>query len=60
MTLKRSKTANKPISFSAFEKDVARRIKAVGSVDMPRNRGNNRTESKEILLRAIEKTGAIW
>lgn len=60
MALKRFNQETKPISFSDFEKDVACRIKSVGSIDMPRNRGNNRTESKKTLLRAVEKTGAIW
>lgn len=60
MASKTLKTANKPISFSDFEKDVARRVENAGPINMPRNSGKNRTQSKKRLLLAIEKVSTIW
>lgn len=49
-----------PVSFADFAADVARRRARVGIVDMPRNAGNRRTESKKALLKAIEELGGKW
>ncbi len=39
---------------------MARRKAAVGDIDVPRNAGNRRTESKRALLKALGETGARW
>lgn len=54
-----SKTS-KPIAFEDFAADMARRKAAVGDIDVPRNAGNRRTESKRALLKALGETGARW
>ena len=57
-----SRTSNprRPIPFAEFTADVARRQAQFGPVDVPRNAGNRRTESKKALLRAIEELGGKW
>lgn len=50
----------KTIPFEEFAADMARRKAAAGPVDVPRNSGKNRTESKRALLKALEQTGARW
>lgn len=48
------------ISLAEFGQDVARRRAAAGDVTLPRNRGSRRTESKVVLLAAIEEAGGRW
>lgn len=60
MELQTSRPSRKAVSLEAFERDLARRRETLGGVDMPRNSGQRRTESKRALLAAIEATGARW
>ncbi|RJF93946.1 hypothetical protein [Sphingomonas cavernae] len=60
MALPTSKTSRAAISLEAFGRDLARRREALGEVEMPRNSGRRRTESKRALLAAIEATGKRW
>jgi len=48
------------VTLATFGQDVARRRAAAGVIDMPRNAGNRRTESKQMLLAALADTGADW
>ena len=48
------------LSLAAFGQDVARRREMAGSVAMPRNSGQRRTESKIAMLAALEDAGARW
>lgn len=49
------------IDFEAFGRDVMRRRAALGKeIEMPRNSGTRRTESKKALLKAIEDAGGKW
>jgi hypothetical protein len=51
----------KIISFEEFGAEVMRRRAALGGeIDIPRNSGERRTESKRALLAAIAATGKIW
>lgn len=60
MELKTFNRSPQAVSLEDFGRDVARRRAAVGVVQMPRNSGTRRTESKQSLLAAIEATGARW
>jgi hypothetical protein len=53
-------TEIKAISLEEFGRDVERRRRAAGAIDMPRNAGNRRTASKRALLKAIEDAGGAW
>lgn len=60
-----SKTEQAPITtLEAFGRDVANRratLIAQGiEINMPRNNGARRTESKKALLKAIEDAGGKW
>ena len=51
----------KIISFDEFGAEVMRRRAALGrDIDIPRNSGERRTESKRALLEAIAATGKVW
>jgi len=39
---------------------IERRRQETGITDLPRNKGENRTESKKALLKAIEDAGGKW
>jgi hypothetical protein len=56
--------ACEPISFDDFGRDVARRRAEYeakfGAINMPRNSGLRRTESKKSLLREIQAVGGNW
>ena len=54
----RSRTS-KPIPLEEFGAVIAARKAELG-VDMPRNAGNRRTESKKALLAAIKAAGGEW
>lgn len=53
----RSKT---PIPLADFVAEIERRWIAAGRPEVPRNSGNRRTESKRVLLKAIEEAGGKW
>lgn len=48
------------VPFAEVAADVARRRAELGVVNMPRNAGNRRTQSKRALLKAIEDAGGKW
>lgn len=49
------------MTLDAFGQDVLRRRAALGGeINMPRNSGSRRTESKKALLKAIEDAGGKW
>ena len=48
------------LDMRAFGLAIAARKAELGLVDLPRNAGENRTESKRALLDAIAETGARW
>lgn len=49
------------VTLEAFGRDVMRRRAALGKeIEMPRNSGTRRTESKKALLKAIEDAGRKW
>ena len=52
--------SDRPIPFAEWAEYIAQRRAAVGELDVPRNAGNRRTESKKALLRAIEELGGKW
>ena len=60
MAFQNSNPRNEVISLEAFGRELARRREALGNIDVPRNSGTRRTESKRALLAAIEATGARW
>lgn len=52
--------SRRPIPFADFAADVARRQAEYGPIEVTRNSGTRRTESKRALLRAIEEAGGKW
>lgn len=48
------------MSLEAFGRDLTRRRAALGNPELARNVGANRTDSKRILLAAIEDAGGRW
>ena len=60
MAFQTFKPSRKPIPLDEFERDLARRREALGEINMPRNSGNRRTESKKALLKAIKDAGGKW
>lgn len=52
--------APKVMSLEAFGRDLTRRRAALGNPELARNFGANRTDSKRILLAAIEDAGGRW
>lgn len=55
-----SAPAAKAMTLEAFGRELTRRRAALGNPELPRNAGNNRTESKRALLAAIEAAGGRW
>jgi hypothetical protein len=61
MASTRSKTEPSTVTLEEFGQDVMRRRAALGGeINMPRNSGKRRTESKKALLAAIEAAGGTW
>lgn len=55
------KADQKVVTLEEFGQDVMRRRAALGGeIDVPRNSGERRTESKRALLAAIEAAGGKW
>ena len=48
------------INFAEFSKELTRRRAELGDIEVPRNSGTRRTESKRALLKAIEDAGGKW
>ena len=48
------------ISFPEFAEKLAKRRAELGDIDIPRNSGTRRTESKRELLKVIEDAGGKW
>lgn len=48
------------MTLEAFGRELTRRRATLGNPELPRNAGNNRTESKRALLAAIEAAGGRW
>lgn len=48
------------IDHASFAAQLIERRAALGNPELPRNPGNNRTESKRALLAAIEAAGGRW
>ncbi len=60
MALQPSPPAPKAMSLETFGRQLMRRRAALGDPEVPRNAGENRTESKRALLAAIEAAGGRW
>ena len=61
MVSKPSKANPVIMTLDAFGQDVlSRRAALGGEINMPRNSGTRRTESKKALLKAIEDAGGTW
>jgi len=64
MTFDDPSTKREPISMEEMGRRLAARKAELAArgiiVEVPRNPGNNRTESKRALLAAIEATGVKW
>jgi hypothetical protein len=61
MGSKTSKTKGEAVvDMAAFGRDLVRRQKAAGPLEVPRNSGKRRTPSKRALLKAIEEAGGKW
>ena len=58
--VRRTSSLENPIPFAEFAAELAKRRAALGEVNIPRNAGHRRTESKKALLRAIEEAGGRW
>ena len=54
------KPKREAVSFEEFQRDLARRREALSEINMPRNSGKRRTESKKALLKAIKDAGGKW
>ena len=48
------------IPVAEFIAQIERRRQETGITDLPRNSGENRTESKKALLKAIRDAGGTW
>jgi hypothetical protein len=48
------------IPVAEFIAQIDRRRQETGITDLPRNSGENRTESKKALLKAIQDAGGTW
>ncbi len=61
MALETSKTKAKlAIPVAEFTARIQRRRQETGISDLPRNSGENRTDSKKALLKAIKDAGGTW
>ena len=47
-------------SFKEMAEKLTRRRAELGDIEVPRNSGTRRTESKRALLKAIEDAGGKW
>ncbi len=50
----------KVMTLETFGRELTRRRAALGNPELPRNSGNDRTDSKRTLLAAIEAAGGRW
>ena len=48
------------VDFPAFSDALSKRRAELGNPELERNSGENRTESKKALLKAIEDAGGKW
>ena len=48
------------VDMAEFSRRIAARKAKLGLPDLPRNTGNNRTQSKRALLKAIRELGGDW
>lgn len=60
MAFQNLKPEREAIPFEEFQRDLARRREALDEINMPRNSGKRRTESKKALLKAIRDAGGKW
>ena len=64
MASKRLKTEDnwvgRKVDFPAFSAALSKRRAELGEPDLPRNSGENRTESKKALLKALKDMGGKW
>jgi hypothetical protein len=61
MASQTSKSDRKAVPLAEFVADIERRRAALGrEIEMPRNSGKRRTESKKVLLAAIAELGGNW
>jgi hypothetical protein len=60
MAFKTFKTKREAVTLDALAGRIATRKASIGEIEIPRNRGKNRTASKRALLKAIEKAGGNW
>ena len=60
MASRSSPPPRKAIKLEDFARELAERRAALGEIDMPRNSGLRRTESKKALLAAIKAAGGKW
>ncbi|MDE0934206.1 MAG: hypothetical protein OSA47_11460 [Novosphingopyxis baekryungensis] len=60
MAFQTLKTKREPIALDTLGRSIARRRAELGITYIPRNKGNNRTDSKRALLQAIKDIGGNW
>jgi hypothetical protein len=60
MAFKTLKPKREPVTLEALTANVARRQSEGGEVEVPRNAGTQRTQSKRALLKAIKNAGGEW
>ncbi len=60
MVSMRFEIESEAISLEEFGRDVERRRREAGSIEVPRNAGERRTQSKRALPKAIEDAGGRW
>jgi hypothetical protein len=60
MALKTFRPKREPITLEELGQRISRRRAELGQIEIPRNSGNRRTESKRALLKAIEEAGGKW
>ncbi len=60
MVSMRFEIESEAISLEEFGRDVERRRREAGPIEVPRNAGDHRTPSKRALLKAIEDAGGRW
>ncbi len=60
MAFQTLKTKREPIALDTLGRTIARRRAELGITNIPRNSGDNRTDSKRALLQAIKDIGGNW
>ncbi len=60
MPSKTYKSNKEPISFADWSADIAKRKRESSIAELPRNSGSRRTQSKQALIEALERSGAKW